>query len=188
MKVLKFGGTSVGSADRIRNVADLITGRGQNIVVLSAMAGTTNTLVEISDYLYKHNVNGAKEIINDLERNYRRVVALLFTQVEIRMEADEEVEAVFSSIRALARDSFTSFEEKEILAQGEMLSTKLMHLYLRQCGVNSGFLPALEFMRTDKNGEADMDYIKEHLQALLDRESQCRPLHNPGLHLPQRLW
>lgn len=168
MKVLKFGGTSVGSADRIRNVADLITGRGQNIVVLSAMAGTTNTLVEISDYLYKHNVNGAKEIINDLERNYRRVVALLFTQVEIRKEADEEVEAVFSSIRALARDSFTSFEEKEILAQGEMLSTKLMHLYLRQCGVNSGFLPALEFMRTDKNGEADMDYIKEHLQALLD--------------------
>ena len=168
MKVLKFGGTSVGSADRIRNVADLITGRGQNIVVLSAMAGTTNTLVEISDYLYKHNVNGAKEIINDLERNYRRVVALLFTQVEIRMEADEEVEAVFSSIRSLARDSFTSFEEKEILAQGEMLSTKLMHLYLRQCGVNSGFLPALEYMRTDKNGEADMDYIREHLQALLD--------------------
>lgn len=168
MKVLKFGGTSVGSAERIRNVAELITGRGQNIVVLSAMAGTTNTLVEISDYLYKHNVNGAKEIINDLERNYRRVVALLFTQVEIRMEADEEVEAVFSLIRSLARDSFTSFEEKEILAQGEMLSTKLMHLYLRQSGVNSGFLPSLEYMRTDKNGEADMDYIREHLKALLD--------------------
>lgn len=168
MKVLKFGGTSVGSAERIRNVAKLITGRGQNIVVLSAMAGTTNTLVEISDYLYKHNVNGAKEIINDLERNYRRVVALLFTQVEIRMEADEEVEAVFSLIRSLARDSFTSFEEKEILAQGELLSTKLMHLYLRQSGINSGFLPSLEYMRTDKNGEADMEYIREHLQALLD--------------------
>lgn len=168
MKVLKFGGTSVGSAQRIMNVAELITGRGKNIVVLSAMAGTTNTLVEISDYLYKHNVNGAKEIINDLERNYRRVVAVLFTQVEIRMEADEEVEAVFSLIRSLARDNFTSFEEKEILAQGEMLSTKLMHLYLRQCGVNSGFLPALEFMRTDKNGEADNEYIREHLQALLE--------------------
>ena len=112
MKVLKFGGTSVGSADRIRNVADLITGRGQNIVVLSAMAGTTNTLVEISDYLYKHNVNGAKEIINDLERNYRRVVALLFTQVEIRMEADEEVEAGFSSIRSLVTASPHSRRKK----------------------------------------------------------------------------
>ncbi len=168
MKVLKFGGTSVGSAERIRNVAKLITGRGRNIVVLSAMSGTTNTLVEISDYLYKHNINGAKEIINDLERNYRRVVALLFTRVDLRMEADEEVEAVFSLIRSLARDNFTSFEEKEILAQGELLSTKLMHLYLRQTGVNSGFLPALEFMRTDKNGEADMDYIREHLEALLE--------------------
>ena len=168
MKVLKFGGTSVGSAERIRNVARLISGRGQNIVVLSAMSGTTNTLVEISDYLYKHNVNGAKEIINDLERKYRQVVALLFTDVEVRMEADEEVAAIFSLLRSLARDSFTSFEEREILAQGELLSTKLMHLYLRETGINSGFLPALEYMRTDKNGEADMDYIRVHLRALLE--------------------
>jgi aspartate kinase len=167
MKVLKFGGTSVGSAERIRNVAKLISNRGQNIVVLSAMSGATNTLVEISGYLYKHNINGAKEIINELERKYRQVVALLFTQVEIRMEADAEVEAIFSLIRSLARDSFTSFEEREILAQGELLSTKLMHLYLHQSGINSGFLPALEFMRTDKNGEADIDYIREHLKPLL---------------------
>jgi aspartate kinase len=83
------------------------------------------------------------------------------------MEADAEVEAIFSLIRSLARDSFTSFEEREILAQGELLSTKLMHLYLHQSGINSGFLPALEFMRTDKNGEADIDYIREHLKPLL---------------------
>lgn len=168
MKVLKFGGTSVGSPERIRNVAKLITNRGQNIVVLSAMSGTTNTLVEISDYLYKHNINAAKEIINDLERKYRRVAAVLFDNVEIRMEADAEIDDIFWLIRSLARDSFTSFEEKTILAQGELLSTKLMHLYLRQMGINAGFLPALEFMRTDKNGEADMEYIREHLQALLD--------------------
>lgn len=168
MKVLKFGGTSVGSPERIRNVAELITARGRNIVVLSAMAGTTNTLVEIGEYLYKHNINGAKEIINELERNYRRVVAVLFSDVDFRMEADGEVDAVFSLLRSLARDSFTEFEEKEILAQGELLSTKLMHLYLLQQGVHSAFLPALEFMKTDKNGEADMDFITEHLTALLD--------------------
>lgn len=168
MKVLKFGGTSVGSAERIRSVATLIKDRGQNIVVLSAMSGTTNTLVEISGYLYKHNINGAKEIINDLERKYRRVSALLFDDVEIRMEADEEVAAIFSFIRSLARENFSDFEEREILSQGELLSTKLMHLYLRQIGVNAGYLPSLEYMRTDKNGEADMEYIREHLQALLD--------------------
>ena len=168
MKVLKFGGTSVGSPERIRNVAELITARGRNIVVLSAMAGTTNILVEIGEYLYKHNINGAKEIINELERNYRRVVAVLFSDVDFRMEADGEVDAVFSLLRSLARDSFTEFEEKKILAQGELLSTKLMHLYLLQQGVHSAFLPALEFMKTDKNGEADMDFITEHLTALLD--------------------
>lgn len=85
MKVMKFGGTSVGSADRIKDVAGLITGRGQNIVVLSAMSGTTNTLVEIAGYLYHHNVNGAKEIINSLEKKYMRTIALLFTGVEYRL-------------------------------------------------------------------------------------------------------
>lgn len=168
LKVLKFGGTSVGSAERIRNVAKLIVPRGKNIVVLSAMAGTTNTLVEISDYLYKHNVNAAKEVINELERKYRREVALLYTDVETRMEADGEVDAVFSLLRSLARESFTSFEEREILAQGELLSTKLMHLYLHENGVNSGFLPSLEYMRTDKNGEADMEFIRTRLGELLD--------------------
>ncbi len=167
LKVLKFGGTSVGSAERIRNVAKLIVPRGRNIVVLSAMSGTTNTLVEISDYLYKHNVNAAKEVINELERKYRREVALLYTDVETRMEADGEVDAVFSLLRSLARESFTSFEEREILAQGELLSTKMMHLYLRETGVNSAFLPSLEYMRTDKNGEADMEFIRTRLGELL---------------------
>lgn len=176
MKVLKFGGTSVGSAERIRSVANLIKDRGRNIVVLSAMSGTTNTLVEISDYLYKHNINGAKEIINDLERKYRRESALLFDNVEIRMEADEEIAAIFALIRSLARDNFADFEEREILSQGELLSTKLMHLYLRQIGVNAGYLPSLEYMRTDKNGEADIEYIREHLQALLD-ENPDAPLY-----------
>ena len=78
MKVLKFGGTSVGSAERIKNVARLITERGKNIVVLSAMSGTTNTLVEISDYLYKHNMDGAKETINALEKKYTLTLGELF--------------------------------------------------------------------------------------------------------------
>ena len=167
MKVLKFGGTSVGSPERIGNVARLIAGRGRNIVVLSAMAGTTNTLIEIAGYLYKHNINAAKEVINDLERSYRRTVAILFTSVECRMEADLEVEAIFAFIRSLARDRFSEFEEREIVAQGELLSTKLMHIYLRQCGVDAAFLPAMEFMRINKNGEADMEYIRRHLNDLL---------------------
>lgn len=176
MKVMKFGGTSVGSADRIKDVAGLITGRGQNIVVLSAMSGTTNTLVEIAGYLYHHNVNGAKEIINSLEKKYMRTIALLFTGVDYRMEADEEIRGIFSHLRSLCRDGFGEEEdEKEILAQGEMMSTTLMYLYLQQQGVNAGFLPALDFMRTNEDCEADSEYIRDRLEELL--------AENPGADL-----
>jgi len=175
MKVMKFGGTSVGSADRIKDVAGLITGRGQNIVVLSAMSGTTNTLVEIAGYLYHHNVNGAKEIINSLEKKYMRTIALLFTGVDYRMEADEEIRGIFSHLRSLCRDGFGEEDEKEILAQGEMMSTTLMYLYLQQQGVNAGFLPALDFMRTNEDCEADSEYIRDRLEELL--------AENPGADL-----
>lgn len=168
MKVMKFGGTSVGSAERIKNVARLITGRGQNIVVLSAMSGTTNTLVEIADYLKHHNINGAKEVVNALEKKYQKTISLLFTEVDLRMEADEEIRGIFSHIRGLCHDNLTDDEEKEILACGEMMSTTLMYLYLHQQGVNACFLPALDFMRTNDLSEADSDYIREHLEALLE--------------------
>lgn len=168
MKVMKFGGTSVGSAERIKNVAKLVSGRGKNIIVLSAMAGTTNTLVEIAGYLYRHNLNGAMEIANNLEQNYMRTISRLFTSVELRMEADEEIRAIFSHIKSLCRDPFTSVEEREILAQGELMSTMLMHLYMQQEGIRSAFLPSLEYMRTDENGEADMAHIQDNLNRLLE--------------------
>ena len=118
MKVMKFGGTSVGSAERIQNVANLIADKGKNIIVLSAMAGTTNTLVEISDYLYKRNIDGAKETINNLEKKYRATIDALYSTDAARQEANTEIKACFNYIRSLTKDIFTLFEEKEILAQG----------------------------------------------------------------------
>ncbi len=171
---MKFGGTSVGSADRIKDVASLITERGQNIVVLSAMSGTTNTLVEISDYLRKRNINGAKQILNSLEKKYSTTISLLFTDVEYRMEADEEIKAIFSHIRSLCHDNISELDEKEILAQGEMMSTTLMYLYLHEKGINAAFIPALDYMRVDADGEADTEYIRENLRRLLDENPAAR--------------
>jgi len=173
MNVLKFGGTSVGSAERIKEVARLITERGKNIVVLSAMSGTTNTLVEISDYLYKKNVDGAKEIVNQLEVKYQGVINELFATEESKENARREIKAIFNYIRSLSKDIFTLFEEKEILAQGELMSTMLMHLYLHENGIDSALLPALEFMRTDKNGEPDNQYIRQRLTALLEKHQDA---------------
>lgn len=168
MKVLKFGGTSVGSAQRMKEVAKLITDGERKIVVLSAMSGTTNTLVEISDYLYKKNPEGANEIINKLESQYRRHIDELYSTDEYKKKCLELVKSHFDYIRSYTKDLFTLFEEKVVLAQGELISTGMMNFYLQECGVKSVLLPALEFMRTDKNAEPDPVYIREKLQAQLE--------------------
>lgn len=168
MKVLKFGGTSVGSAQRMKNVAKLITERGQNVIVLSAMSGTTNSLVEISDYLYKKNIDGAKETINILETKYIQTIAELYSTDEYKAKATEAIKSCLNYIRSFSKDIFTMFEEREILAQGELMSTSLLNLYLQETGVNSVLLPALDFMRTDKNAEADTQYIKQKLKVLME--------------------
>lgn len=173
MKVLKFGGTSVGSADRMKEVAKLIVGRGRNIIVLSAMSGTTNTLVEISEYLYKKNIDGAKETINQLEAKYMKTIDALYSKEESKVEAIREVKSCFNYMRSFTKDIFTLFEEKEILAQGELMSTAMMNIYLRELGYNSILLPALEFMRTDKNAEPDAQYIKSKLTAQLDKHPEA---------------
>lgn len=168
MKVLKFGGTSVGSAERIRKVAGIVTGKGKNIVVLSAMAGTTNTLVEISDYLYKKNVNGAHDIVNALELKYLETIDSLYDKESTKTAATAAIKERFDYLRSLAKANFTVLEEREILAQGEMMSTAMMHLYLQEQGVKSVLLPALEYMRTDSNGESDTAFLKARLSEMLD--------------------
>ena len=168
MKVLKFGGTSVGSAQRMKDVAKLITDGEQKIVVLSAMSGTTNTLVEISDYLYKKNPEGANEIINRLEAKYKQHIDELYSTEEYKQNTLEFVKSVFDYIRSYTKDIFTLFEEKVILAQGEIISTNMVTNYLLEQGVKAVLIPALEFMRTDKNREPDLNYIREKLDAQLE--------------------
>ena len=168
MKVLKFGGTSVGSPERMKGVAKLINDGEKKIVVLSAMSGTTNSLVEISDYLHKNNPEGANEVINNLERKYKQHVNELYSTDEYKQKTWSLIKDIFNGIRSFTKDVFTLFEEKVILAQGELMSTNMVTNYLLEQGVNVVLLPALEYMRTDKNGEPDTTYIKSKLAAQLE--------------------
>jgi len=170
MKVLKFGGTSVGSAARIKEVAKLICDGEQKIVVLSAMSGTTNSLVEISDYLYKNNTAGAMERINALEEKYFDVIEALYTTQEYKSEAKVILKSHFDYLRSFSKSIFTLFEEKAVLSLGELLSTSIFQLYLKETGENSALIPALEFMRIDKNAEPDTAYIAENLAKVLAAE------------------
>ena len=168
MKVMKFGGTSVGSPERMKNVSSLITKSGEpTFVVLSAMSGTTNTLVEISDYLYKKNPEGANEIINNLEKKYMQHVEDLYSTDEYKQKTLEFLHEEFDYLRTFTKDLFTSFEEKSIVAQGEVLSTNMIVNYLQEKGIKAILLSALDFMRTDKNAEPDPQYIKEKLNAIM---------------------
>ena len=168
MKVMKFGGTSVGSPERIKGVAELVTkSEGTTFLVLSAMSGTTNTLVEISNYLYKKNVDGANEVINRLEDNYMEHVEKLYSTDEYKQKTREFLKEEFNYLRSFTKDLFTSFEEKSIVAQGEIMSTNMMANYMQEKGIDAALLSALDFMRTDKNAEPDPNYIKEKLNKIL---------------------
>lgn len=167
MKVLKFGGTSVGSANRMKDVAKLICDGNQKIVVLSAMSGTTNSLVEIADYFYKLNHAGAIERINVLEQKYLEVIDALYSTPEFKHEAITSIKSTFEYLRSFSKSVFTLFEEKAILAQGEIMSTNMFQLYLAEIGEKSALLPALEFMRMDKNAEPDTAFIADNLSKQL---------------------
>ena len=163
MKVIKFGGTSVGSPERMKKVADLVANENA-IVVLSAVSGTTNALTEIAQLLYKNERNLAKHSIQDLLKQYYSFVTELLSSEQQLTKAKDLIESHFSHIDSFTEDLFTIHEEKTILAQGELISTALFQLYLEEKGINSCLLPALDFMRIDKDLEPDNYYIQHNLE------------------------
>ena len=174
MKILKFGGTSVGSVERIKSVAELITDNEPKIVVLSAMSGTTNSLVEIAEYLYRKENKKAVGLIKQLQIKYSSVVDKLYSSNEYKQKGIELVENHFSHVLSFTQDLFTKHEEKAVLAQGELINSALFHFYLLEKGIDAVLLPALNFMRIDTNQEPDNYYIRENLQ----RELQTYPDKN----------
>ena len=165
---MKFGGTSVGTPQRMKEVTGLVTKSGEPVfVVLSAMSGTTNSLVEISDYLYKKNLDGANEVINRLENKYMKHVDELYTKEDTKSQTRDFLKEEFNYLRSFTKEIFTSFEEKNIVAQGEMMSTNMVVNYMKEQGIKAVLLNALDFMRTDKNAEPDPMYITEKLNPLM---------------------
>jgi len=164
MKVLKFGGTSVGSAEKIKNVADIINTDSKKIVVLSAMSGTTNSLETISSLLLDGKKEEAIVHIEILKKEYFGVVKELFTTDESLLKGNELIKQHFSFLLSFTRDVFTLFEERSVLAQGELISTSLLHYFLKEKKIKSVIIPALNFMRIDKSLEPDEYYIKENLK------------------------
>lgn len=171
MKILKFGGTSVGTPQRMKNVAQLIINGEKNLVVLSAMAGTTNTLVEIADYFKKKNNEAANNVINGLRTKYMQHVKELYSTPEAAAKTRDFLEDIFMYLHSFSNKEYEPASEKAILAQGEIISTNMMTNYLEEIGVRVRLIPALEFMRLTESGEPDLLNIKEYLKHYLSQNA-----------------
>lgn len=167
MKVLKFGSTAIDSPEKLDIVVKLVSQSRGCIVILSAIAETTPMLEEISDYLYKKNPEGANETINSLEKEYFNKIEKIFSTDKAKSEAITLVKGIVTYIRSFTKDLFTLFEEKIVLAQGELLSSGLFTLLLKEKGISAQEISALDFIRIDKNNEPDLSFIDKSLNKIL---------------------
>jgi len=168
MKVLKFGGTSVGSIENIKRVKEIITSDGEKIVVLSAMSGTTNALVEISENLKNRNVLKASESIVILQEKYKQVLNELFENIKLKQDVAYYIGQIFDFLKECTLEEYSELLYNKIVSRGELLSTYIFTKYLNQEGVNAQLLPALEFMRIDKVNDPDEFYIQQNLQRVIN--------------------
>ncbi|BBE19353.1 aspartokinase [Aquipluma nitroreducens] len=169
MKVLKFGGTSVGSVENMRAVMQLIADGNQKLVVLSAMSGTTNSLVEIANYLQKKNKDAARQVISQLEQKYYKVVNDLYASEEKKEKGKTIVSGIFQTIKSLTAGDFNEVGENTIVAQGELLSTALFAELMLENGYKTVYLSALDFMKIDSDKAADSHFIQENISKILEQ-------------------
>ena len=168
MKILKFGGTSVGKPERMQMVSDIITkGNDQKIVVLSAVSGTTNSLVQIGENLYQNNKVEALALINSLYTSYEEFLKVLYKQDQFYQKGKEAVDKQFGVIRNMVEAPFTDKEERLLLAQGELMSTQMFSHFLSENGVKNTLLWALDFMSVDEDHEPEIPAISSKLKKIL---------------------
>ncbi len=164
MKVMKFGGTSVGTPQRIKDVTKLVNDGEPKIVVLSALSGTTNSLIHINDDYYAGNKGNALKKIEVLEQTYRKYADELFSSDKYKTETFCFFKDTFDFIRSFSDTSFSVIEAKQIVGQGELLSTNMVFNYMKEQGINATLIPALDFIKIGKDKIPDEDYIKENLK------------------------
>lgn len=175
MKILKFGGTSVGKPERMHQVASIVTSDdSKKIVVLSALSGTTNALVKIGELLSARKITDAENTINELYKHYLDFCPSLVSQPEYRKKIRTIIDEHFEFIRSLLYKPFTSVHSRELLAQGELMSTKMFHYYLHETGIKSVLLPALEFMAINEDEEPDMNYIQKNVRKMLEENPDTK--------------
>lgn len=164
---MKFGGTSVGTPQRIKDVTRLVNDGEPKIVVLSALSGTTNALIGINDDYFAGKRDRAFKKIDELEQIYKKHADELYSSEMYKFETVRFFYETFDFIRSFSDSPFSMPEAKQIVSQGELLSTHMVINYMKEQGINAILIPALDFMRTKNNNLPNEDYIKENLNSIL---------------------
>ncbi len=172
MKVLKFGGTSLGDASRMLNVSEIVAEAGRVIVVLSAVAGTTDSLVKIAEFIKHSQTEKANEVVDLLNNHYQRYIEALYQQTENKNQAKRFVLSHLEEIKKLSLLSLSNATEFQILAKGELISTELFHLLLKEQGKSSQLLSSLDLLRLSKNSEPDEAYLSEKLNKIVSESNE----------------
>lgn len=181
MKVMKFGGTSVGKPERMKHIASLLQSQSEPaIVVLSALSGTTNALVEIGDNIARGDRHTATRVINKLQLHYENFIRELLQKEETYNKAKSIVDEHFDFLHIILKISFSEALSKDILAQGELLSTKIFCTYLEEIGADYALVPALEFMSIDENEEPQIGSIRTKLSHQLELHKSRKLLVTQG--------
>ena len=182
MKVLKFGGTSVGSPENMRAVMDLVTDGEQKIVVLSAMSGTTNALVEISNYLHKKNKDTARIFIGKLEDKYKKVVSELYFSDKNKRQGARVIKDCFDTIKSFTSGTFNEVGENTILAQGEIISTNLVALLMNENGFQTNYITgSLTYFLEWHLRPFFMPSYRRHLNKNLEKHNQWQEKHRKSM-------
>ncbi|MBK5202556.1 MAG: aspartate kinase [Prolixibacteraceae bacterium] len=174
MKVLKFGGTSVGTIDNMNAVMKIVTDGEKKIIVLSAMSGTTNDLIEISDYFAKDNKDEAQSKINRLENKYKKIIKSLYKTKEKEEEASVYIKKSFKKIKSYLSEDFDENGKNAIIGQGELMSTAMFSILMNENGNDTKLLPALDFMRIDENKTANVHTIKKLLLDVIEKTGDAK--------------
>ena len=166
--VQKFGGTSVGSVENMTNVKNIIKTSGKKVVVLSAMSGTTNALVALSENVRNNEIKEGNKSLDELYIKYNKTISELLNQSSLSQEVGNYIDSVFDFLRSCLNESYSELLYNQIVSQGELLSTFIFSRFLTQEGLNARLLPALDFMRIDRNKEPDNFYIAQNLNRAID--------------------
>ncbi len=169
MVVNKFGGTSIGSPERMKRVANIIKENKPQIIVLSAIAGTTDSFLNLASLLYTGRKDQAIAEVSQLQTEYFCYVESLYTDEKFIDEAKGIVLSFFSYISGFTKDVFTPYEERALLAQGELLSTSIFCKYLQELNMEAVLLSAFDFMRIDTHAEPQLDYLQQNLCLLMEK-------------------